>query len=126
MCQQEDKCILLLNKISKLDDELSLLIQEENNIKELKFCKIDNTLYRTKNNADNNVVCWYGYDENIQKFIRIYINKIPIDIYLFIDEITHEIVELEFLDWANQICELENNCIDFILDSEIKIECLPR
>jgi len=126
MCQQEDKCKLLLNKISKLDDDLFLLIQKENNINELEFCKIDNTLYRTEDNIDNNIVCWYGYDDNIQKFIRIYFNKNPIDIYIFIDEITHKIIELEFLDWSNQICEVEKNCIDFILDFEIKVECLPR
>jgi hypothetical protein len=126
MCQQEDKCKLLLNKISKLDNDLCLLIQEENNINELELCKIDNTLYKAEYSADNDIVCWYGYDANIQKFIRTYKNKNPIDVYIYIDEITHKIVELEFLDWANQICESENSCIDFILSSEIKIEYLPR
>ena len=125
MHQQEDKCNLLLKKISNLDKELSKLLLVDNSIDDTKFYKVDNTLYRTSYKTDNRIVCWHGYDDNIDKFIRINLDKSPIDIYIFIDEITYKIVELEFLDWANEICE-SCNCIDFIIDLEIQIEYLPR
>jgi len=124
MYQHEDKCNLLLRRISNLDKELSQLLEIDNSIDNILFYKVDNTLYKTSYKTNNNIVCWYGYEDNIQKFIRIYIEKSPIDIYIYIDEITHKIVELEFLDWANKICDESTNCIDFILSSEIKIEYL--
>ena len=126
MCQQEDKCNLLLSKLMNLDQELLALLKK-NDIENLVFCKIDNTLYRTLYTTTNKIVCWYGYEKNIQKFIRAYYNNTPIDIYLYIDEITKQIFEIEFLDWTNTICHIEDNCIDLILNLEIKIiqENLP-
>lgn len=125
MHEVENKCTLLLKKITHLDEELKKLLSIDNSIDNIKFYKVDNTLYKTSYSTDNQIVCWYGYDNDVQKIIRTYYDKSPIDIYIYIDKITHKIIELEFLDWANKICE-SSNCIDFILDSQIRIEYLAR
>ena len=124
MPREEERCILLLKKIIHLDEELLKLLSIDNSIDDMKFYKVDNTLYKSSYSTDNRIVCWYGYNNDVQKIIRTYYDKSPIDIYIYIDEITHKIVELEFLDWANKICK-SSNCIDSILDSQIRIEYLP-
>lgn len=125
MPREEERCILLLKKIIHLDEELLKLLSIDNSIDDMKFYKVDNTLYKSSYSTDNRIVCWYGYNNDVQKIIRTYYDKSPIDIYIYIDEITHKIVELEFLDWANKICK-SSNCIDSILDSQIRIEYLAR
>ena len=126
MDRREDKCNLLLKKIAQLDEELSELLEIDNQVDDIIFYKVDNTLYRTPYRTNNRIVHWEGYAEDVDKYIRIYPNGDPIDIYIIIDEVTHKIIELEFLDWTNQVCNATNNCIDFILDSKIQIEYLCR
>ena len=98
MPREEEKCILVLKKIIHLDEELLKLLSVDNSIDDMTFYKVDNTLYKSSYSTDNRIVCWYGYNNDVQKIIRTYYDKSPIDIYIYIDEITHKIVELEFLD----------------------------
>lgn len=126
MNQQEDKCNLLLKKIAHLDEELFELLEVDNQIDDIIFYKADNTLYKTLYQTNNRIVHWEGNEEDVDKYIRVYPSGDPIDIYVIIDEVTRKIIELEFLDWANLVCNATDNCIDYILDSKIQIEYFPR